>query len=77
MKKLLFIAALGVAGFMSAKSNTMGKITPTLENTSVNKSAECLLIHYDCGTNGIACGNNLMEILELAWNGYDFMCGIN
>ena len=34
----------------------------------------CVYVGYDCGTNAVFCGNNLLEIIDKAWNAYDFMC---
>lgn len=77
MKKLLLVAAIGVAGIMSA--NTIAVDSNNIEYAAQNietntKIYDCLLIQYDCGSMGIACVNNMAEIIEMAWNGYDFMC---
>lgn len=87
MKKVLLVAAIGVAGLVSANNKVEAlKEEPKKEKTEVvvpNETKEerkavaawgCLFISYDCGTSGIACGESLFEIIEKAYNGYDFMC---
>ena len=83
MKKLLFVAALGVAGLMSAKGNTnqvkeekMPKKNVKNKNASnLQVEAGCFPFTLSCGVQGTACGDNTAELLLLIWDADNAICG--
>ena len=74
MKKLLLVAALGVAGVMSASINPVPK---EFEKSKALKANEftCISITYSCGWPGFICGNSIGEIAFNAWESDNYVCG--
>ena len=91
MKKLLFVAYLGVAGLVIAKEKSSE--LPKESNVSqVKKKVEqekalkrlCVFVHSDCGEAGLACGEANSDgelhhevIDEMRQNCYEIFCGFD
>lgn len=83
MKKLLFVAALGVAGLMSAKGTAgdekkMQFPEKTSETKSVSVTATqtgCFPFTLSCGIQGTACGDNTAELVSLILDADNAICG--
>ncbi|PWN64812.1 hypothetical protein [Chryseobacterium oncorhynchi] len=79
MKKLFLIATIMVAGSMSA--NTISSETEILEeNTTVVKAEAaaaygCVPTTLSCGITGMACGETLADVIDIAIIADDILCG--
>lgn len=77
MKKLIFMAAFAVAGTMSA--NTIAVETETLpevqQTQTEAKDYGCVNVTLSCGYSGVACGESLVDIIELVLDADDYLCG--
>ncbi|WP_061084587.1 hypothetical protein [Chryseobacterium indologenes] len=81
MKKLFFIAAIAVAGTLSAKPavvKSAEKKERTESKSQTKKAAApfgCVPVSYSCGVKGYACGSNTVQMLINAWEGESLFCG--
>ncbi|WP_426478444.1 hypothetical protein ACP3T3_02965 [Chryseobacterium sp. CBSDS_008] len=86
MKKLILLAAFGVAGLVSAENLVVKETTikekskkeaeaPKKETTKAQTTAACVPVSYSCGVSGWACGATVMEMLSNAWDGDSLFCG--
>ena len=87
MKKLLFVAALGVAGFMSAKniSSTDPQLKKVKRDANKNgqnqvlktdkKTSPCYWVESSCGEGGVKCTDNYEALVEFQYLLEDSFCG--
>ncbi|AZB01171.1 hypothetical protein EG359_16830 [Chryseobacterium joostei] len=79
MKKLFLMATIMVAGSMSA--NTISSETEILEeNTTVAKveaaaAYGCVPTTLSCGITGMACGETIADVIDIAIIADDILCG--
>ncbi|MGC4128758.1 MAG: hypothetical protein QM564_04200 [Bergeyella sp.] len=80
MKKLLFVAALGVAGLMSAKSevvnNNHEKEKQEQKESAIKEQKvqlTCKTFNLSCGGSEVACAKDTETMLEVMW----FLDGVN
>ena len=74
MKKLMLLAAFGVAGIMSA--NTITVENEKAPEVKVEQEAEwtCVSVVLSCGITGQACGETLIDIIEIVLIADDILC---
>ncbi|AZI21151.1 hypothetical protein [Chryseobacterium taklimakanense] len=84
MKKLLFVAALGVAGLMSAASNVLkptynlvASTTKIKKASKKNRDYSCVPTTLSCGVKGWLCGDNIKEMLKKLEEIDQEVCGPN
>lgn len=70
MKKLLLLAAFGIAGMVSAKDNLMKNI-----EYKTTAAFGCVPVKYSCGASGYACGDTTQQMVENALAGDALFCG--
>ncbi len=78
MKKLFLVATIMVAGSMSA--NTISSETEIVEeNATVKVEAAaaygCVPTTLSCGITGMACGETLADVIDIAIIADDILCG--
>lgn len=81
MKKLLFVAVLGVAGVMSAKTKDLHVVVPKMVKKvsmvkKIKKPADftCTTFKTSCGWTSAVCGNSFVELLQNAWEADNMIC---
>ena len=75
MKKLFLVAALGVAGLVSATEPTTEKESNSSKQENSKKVLRtCVQVMTSCGKRAVACGETTVEIVENAWLADELSC---
>lgn len=88
MRKIFFVAALCVAGLVSANNvkdgkeetkNTQKEVVVSSESGKVVESKanldSCFPVYLSCGITGEACGSDVPALLKMAWDLDRQICG--
>lgn len=75
MKKLFLVAALGVAGLVSASEPVKGNEKEVVSQENAQKLERmCVQVLTSCGKRAVACGETTMEIIGNALVADELSC---